>query len=375
MNRRGFVLALCVALLACSSTGPAPEKVTHAKALEQEFPPTGPVSLAAQAPPADGVLYQLLMKYEGRNEVTLKGQYSYEDPQNTGELVQLELDYRELPVAAPSETELATSLVLDALRRRAQISPPGTLIHLEAGDDRLRTSKGEKVDIDLRGAQPKGDMTPRSVLNKAFALLVTDRNGNATGVTLRGIPSVKKMLASMPLREVLGYMQVARPDGPVLAGATWSAKRYLASPVGRLGVAANVEYRLVGFEKIDEVPCARVSIRAQRDEPNAKSELGFPLEQVRIELGGDAWIELGTGLVRLLRIEDIAAVAYERKGAGSMEAKMRTRYETRASLQQLDVKTTTAKWADGTKRFAEVKTAPSAFPHGGGPQGGGGPQY
>jgi hypothetical protein len=165
------------------------------------------------------------------------------------------------------------------------------------------------------------------------------------------------MLASMPLREVLGYMQVARPAEPVTPGTTWTAKRFLPSPVGRLGVAVQVEYRLVGFEKIEEVPCARVNIRAQRDESKTPSELGFQFEQVRVEVGGDAWVELETGLIRLFRIEDIAAVSYERKGGSANATKMRSRYESRASLSRLDTDTTAGKWADGTKRFADVNAS------------------
>jgi hypothetical protein len=358
MNRRLLVLALStLAALACSSTDPSSAKRGAARAhgAETPFPPVGPISLAARPAPADGALFQLVIYYEGRAEATFSGPRAFDEPQTTNELMQLELDYRQLPVAAPSQDDLASSLVLDALRRRLQMSPPGSLHSIEAGDDRVRTSRDEKIEVDLRGAQPKGDMTPRTLLNKPFALLVTDRNGSSKGVTLRGIPSARKMLASLPLREVIAYMQVARPEEPISPGATWSAKRFLASPIGRLGVAADVEYRLVGFEKIEEVPCARISVRAQRDDMNAPSELGFTFEQVRIELAGDAWVELDTGLVRLFRIEDLAAVSYERKGSGTTGAKMRSRYETRASLQRLDLKTTTGSWADGTKRFADVK--------------------
>ncbi len=349
-------LALCAVLvLACSSTGPAEQGSPASRAADVPFPPAGPVSLALAPPPPEGALYQLVVYYEGRSEASFSGPRAFDEPQTTSELLQLELDYRQMPVTAPAADDIATSLVLDALRRRVQMSPPGSLHSIEAGDDRLRTSRDEKIEVDLRGAQPKGDMTPRNLLNKPFALLVTDARGNAKGVTLRGIPSVRKMLASMPLRDVLGYVQVGRPEGPVAPGATWSAKRFLASPIGRLGVSAEVEYRLVGFEKVEDVPCARVSVRAQRDQMNAPSELGFTFEQVRLELGGDAWIELGTGLVRVFRIEDITAVSYERKGTGSIDAKLRSRYETRASLQRLDLRTTTARWADGTKRFADVK--------------------
>jgi hypothetical protein len=358
MKRIRPALALCAVLvLACSGSGPLRDRVRAARETTAPFPPVGPISLAPQAPPPEGVLYQLVMYYEGRSETAFSGARAHEDPQSTNELLQLELDYRQMPVAAASEEDLASSLVLDALRRRLQMSPPGSLHSIEAGDDRVRTSRDEKIQVDLRGAQPKGDMTPRTLLNKPFALLVTDRRGVSKGVTLRGIPSVKKMLASLPLREGVAYVQVARPEGPVTAGATWTAKRFMASSVGRLGVAVEVEHRLVGFEKIDGVPCARVSLRGSRDDANAPSERGqgFLFDQIKVEYGGDAWIELETGLVRLLRVEDIAAVAYEHKGVGSVGAKLRSRYETRASLQLLDVKTTTAKWADGTKRFADVK--------------------
>jgi hypothetical protein len=358
MNRPGFALACSLLLaLACSSSGPAPKRaaVDDARPDAAAFPPVGPVSLELRAPPREGALYQLVVFYEGRTETSLSGPHANDEPQTNHELLQLELDYRQMPVAAPSEDDIASSLVLDALRRRMQMAPPGSLHLIEVGDDRLRTTQDNKVDVDLRGAQPKGDLTPRSILQKPFALLVTDRWGTAKSVTLRGTPTVRKMLSTMPLRETVGYMQLARPHGPVSPGATWTAKRFLPSTIGRLGVSAQIEYRLVGFEKVGDVPCARVSIRAQRDDANTPSELGFTFEQVRLELGGDAWIELDTGLVRVLRVEDIAAVIYERKGTAGTAAKMRSRYEARASLSRLDVKTTTEKWADGSKRFADVK--------------------
>lgn len=356
MKRIRRLLVVCAAFaLACSSTGPEPVHTRAPRADGAPFPPEGPVSLVPQPPPSAGALYRLMLYYEGRSEVTLTGARAYEEPQTTMETLHLELDYREMPVASPGQGNLAASLVLDALRRKMQIAPSGGLQEIEAGDDRLRVSRDGKVEVDLRGAQPKGDMTPRSVLNRPFALLVTDPRGNPEGVTLRGIPSVKKMLASMPLREAIGWVQVARPGGPITPGSTWSAKRFLAGPIGKVGVSVNVDYSLVGFEKVEDVPCARVSLRAKREEKNVPSELGFPIDELRLELAGDAWIELETSLVRSLRVEDISAVIYERKGAGSVGARMRQRYETRASLTRLDVQTTTGKWGDGTKRFADVK--------------------
>ena len=49
------------------------------------------------------------------------------------------------------------------------------------------------------------------LLNRPFALLVTDARGNPEGVTLRGIPSAKRLLASLPIRESVAWVQLALP--------------------------------------------------------------------------------------------------------------------------------------------------------------------
>ena len=318
-----------------------------------EFPPHGPIELRYSPPPPEGTLFQLQLKYEGRSEVKGEGPNAGA-PQTLDELVQLELDYRQLPVATPAAGDFASSLVLDAVRRRLRVSPPGTERSLEVGDDRIRTQTDEKVDVDLRGAQPKGDLTPRGLLNRPFALLVNDAQGNPKGVTLRGIPTAKRLLASLPIRESVAWVQLGFPDKPVSAGATWTAKRFFANPIGRLGVGVEIEYRLVGFEKVDGVPCAHISLRAKTDSEKAPSEFGFTFDQLRFELEGDAWVGLASGEVQMLRLEDIAAVSY-RRTTGANPASIRTRYEGRASLRRLDVATTSKQaWAGGTKRFAEV---------------------
>jgi hypothetical protein len=353
-------------LLACGTDEPA-RKIEPAKAeaaSDTPFPPHGPVDLRYAPPPAEGTLFQLQVKYEGRTEVQDEGPLG-RDPELLDEQLQLELDYRQLPVAAPTSANFASSLELDALRRRVSRIPPGGERGLEVGDDRIRTLTDDKIDIDLRGAQPKGDLTPRSLLNRPFALLVTDARGNPESVTLRGIPSAKRMLASLPIRESVAWVQVAFPDHPVTAGATWTGKRYLANPVGRLGVGVDIEYRLVGFERVDGVPCAHISLRAKKDEAKAPSEFGFTFDQLRFDVEGDAWIALASHELRALRLEDISAVSY-RRTTGANPASVRMRYTGRASLQRLDVATTAnLRWADGTKRFADVNATGHALKSGG----------
>ena len=355
---RWLAIPLPLALvLGCGTDEPArrPEPPKPTSASEAEFPPHGPIELRYAPPPAEGTLYQLQVKYDGRTEVQNEGPNAG-DPEFLDELIQMELDYRQLPVATPTAGDLASSLVLDALRRRMRHSPPGTERGLEIGDDRVRTLTEDKIDLDLRGAQPKGDLTPRALLNRPFALLVNDAWGNPKGVTLRGIPSAKRMLASLPIRESVAWVQLAFPDQPASPGATWTAKRFFANPVGRLGVSVEIEYRLVGFERIDDVPCAHIALRAKKDEEKAPSEFGFTFEKLRFELEGDAWVGLASRELQLLRLEDIAAVSY-RRTTGANPASIRMRYEGRASLKRLDVATTSKlPWADGTKRFADVNS-------------------
>jgi hypothetical protein len=360
-TRSFFVIALVLSV-ACSSAGPDPklEREPASRPSEKPFPPHGAVELRFAPPPPEGALYQLLVKYEGRTENQPQGKDAERDAQSIDELLQLELDYHQLPVASASQDDVATSLVLDSLRRRVRLAPPGSVHTIELADDRLRVIQNDKIDLDLRGAQPKGDITPRVLLKRPFALLVSDRFGNPKGVTLRGIPSAKRMLATMPLRETLGYLQVSFPDHPVAAGDDWTAKRYFASPAGRVGIGVDLEYRLVGFEKLEGVPCARVSLRASRDEEKVPSALGFTFDQVRLQLNGDAWIGLETGLVEMVRLQDLVAVSYNRSTPGTPPARIRMRYETHASLQRLHVETTAKlDWADGTKRFVDVEKGKS----------------
>jgi len=353
---RWLATLLPLALLyACGTDEPArkPEPVKAESASDAAFPPHGPIELRYAPPPAEGTLYQLQVKYEGRTEVQDEGPLG-RDPEFLDELLQMEIDYRQVPVATPAAGDFASSLELDALRRRVNRMPPGGERGLEVGDDRIRTLADDKIEIDLRGAQPKGDLTPRSLLNRPFALLVSDTQGNPKGVTLRGIPSAKRMLASLPIREAVAWVQLAFPDQPVSAGATWNARRFFANPVGRLGVGVDVEYRLVGFERVDGVPCAHVSLRAKKDQEKAPSEFGFTFENLRFELDGDAWVALASHELQMLRLEDIAAVSY-RRTTGANPASIRMRYSGRASLHRLDVATTSKQtWADGTKRFADV---------------------
>jgi hypothetical protein len=86
-----------VLLLACGTDEPArrPEPAKSQSATDAAFPPHGPIELRYAPPPAEGTLFQLQVKYEGRTEVQNEGANAG-DPEYLDEQVQMELDYRQL---------------------------------------------------------------------------------------------------------------------------------------------------------------------------------------------------------------------------------------------------------------------------------------
>lgn len=359
---RGWLAALAVLALACSSTAPevesslppplpAPKPRTPPPGFV--FPPTGPVEIVPGIGSPDGTLYQMRSDYEGRTEISEEGTGA-RIPDTLDEITALEIDFRAVPIASPDPNQIGSSLVLEALQRRTRLQPPGTEHLIEIGDDRLRVSKNDKVDTDLRGAQPKQDLTPRTVLGKPFALLVDDGRGNPTLISVRGLPAAKKLLATLPLRETIGYLQIAFPEHAVAPGDSWHATRHLPNPIGKLGLPVELELRLLDFERNDGAPCAHVVMRGVLESQNVKSELGYTFEEVRYAVSGDVWFDLVTGEVAEARIEDNTAVSYHRTNTAT-PAHIRMRYEGRSSLKRLEALPTSDRWADGTKRFSTMK--------------------
>jgi len=351
--------------LACAASAPQPKATAHKHeaAAEVAFPPTGPIELRAANTPPEGTLYRVFTSYQGRSEVT---EGAHGEPKTVDEKTSVEIDYRQMPVATPTTDEIAFSLVLEALNRRTRMSPPGSEHLIELGDDRLRVQVDNKVQTDLRGAQPKQNLTPRTVLGKPFALLVDDAFGNPKGITLSGLPAAKKMLSTLPLRDSLGYLQIGFPNKAISPGDTWHAKRFFANPIGKLGLAIDVELRLVGFERVDEAPCAHVVLRSSQDGTNVPSEAGFKFDEVHYQLMGDAWLDLSNGQVARARIEDVAAVSFQ-KSASASPMRVRMRYQGVSALTRLDDMPAATTWADGHKRFSAVNENRPNAPAGGAP--------
>jgi len=355
-SRRRFAHALLVlALAACAGGGAPPEAevlkggVAELQAPAAEVTTPGSVSIPFRPPPRSGDRYRAVLEFAGDQALS---HASGEQTQSDSQL--LEIEYRELP--APGHPELF-QVVLEGLHYRVEQMDPAADREVEVAADRLRTLADGEVVLDLQGAQPSGDLTPRKVLDQVFGTVRVDAWGNVVGIQSVGRPVAKRFLAEIPLRETIAYARPALPPEPVAPGAEWLAVRYPPSPVGKLGLRVPVRYTLSGVQQLGGVPCAWVVFTAREEGEAVPSALGFAFDRVSATLRGEAWIELETSRIRLLRIEDEMRLAYRRGTADQGAEVHRLRYVSRLQLEALDGEGAPTEradeWADGTERFGK----------------------
>ena len=320
--------------------GPSPEP--PARSAPVETPAS--VAIPYRPPPEGGTRYRVVLEYAGDQELRDEGGAAAQSDSRA-----LELEYRELPV--PEHPELLR-LVLEGLHYRLEQLDPPAEREVEIGEDRLRTLADREVVLDLRGAQPAADLTPRKVLDRVFGTARLDELGSVVGVQSVGRPVARRFLSEFPLREAIAYARPALPPGPVAAGAEWGAIRYPPNPIGRLGLPLRVRYTLGGVQRLEGVPCAWVVFTAREEGEDLPSAAGFRFERVKADLHGEAWIELETSRIRRLRIEDDVRAAYQRRRPDQRLESHRLRYRGHLELELLDGPPA-GEWADGSERFGK----------------------
>ncbi|HVP30447.1 MAG TPA: hypothetical protein VMW35_14925 [Myxococcota bacterium] len=357
-----FPSSLLVALVAsalpsCSSapaTKPHDEGSRHAAASASLPAPGSAVLLRpAEVPPAEGVPYRIVIRLEGQREATMSGGSEQTEP--AGEQIDLQLDYRELPLP-PTEGggpgPESVLLLLDAFRHH-QISAghPAREGEVELASDRLRVLSQKKPSLDLRGAQPKENLTPRILLQKPFAVLQPVVEGDRVVATLRGTPPAKKFLRPFGLVDILRWTRIGLPEGEVHAGSVWEMPRFPADPAGGVGLELPIRYELMGFQELDGVPCAWIRVSSKVDSEELKSAGGLRFSRVTATVKGDGYVELATRRVRRYVLEDEVRAEWS-AGQGAATLDTRIRYRTHAELSQLDEPSLTiGRWADGAKAF------------------------
>jgi hypothetical protein len=286
--------------------------------------------------------------YDGESEALRVG--SSAPPLLLSESVDAEIYYEEIPAPGALEGELDSLLVLKAMRHRQRKGPPPKEDALELADDRLRTLGGEKMKptLDLRGAQPKGEITPRLLLERPFELLRRDLNGNPIAVILRGTPPAQRFLRGLDLAPPIAWTRLAAPRESVTPGTHWKMRRFPPNPLGDLGLELEIDVELTGYQILDDVPCAWLLLRAEVDQPDYPSAKGFRFDRAVAKVVGEAWVELGTAVVHKLVIEDDVRASRTR-GEGSLQAEERFRYRDRTVLLRLQE--LPARWADGSAHF------------------------
>ncbi len=210
-------------------------------------------------------------------------------------------------------------------------------------------SNGKEV-FDMRGAQPKEDLTPRDLLSKIFGSVVHDALGNPLRISPLGVPSARRFMNTLPTRTAIGYSRLAQPLEPIEPGAVWTAKRFPVSSAGEVGLALTVEYLLAGFESVDGVQCAWIVLRAEKTGEKVPSAAGFEFDRVEAKLEGSAWVALETGRLQRLELADEIRASFTR-GEGETSIVTRTRHATRLVLTRRDAAEIPDEWADGTERF------------------------
>lgn len=350
-----LALASCLVLAACT---PAPVIVQPGTAKEPArahvhatIPAPGEaVRLRPAKLPPEGVPYRLILRSEGQQQMVMTTML--EEPEPSAQEINLQLDFRELPAPAGAADAESVILVMEAMHHHqiATGQPPRDG-EVELANDRLRVMNQKKAGLDLRGAQPKEDLTPRVVLGKAFAILRPAVEGGRVVATIRGTPAGRRFLKPFGLHEVLRWTRVGLPDTPVQAGSTWVMPRFPTNPAGGVGLELPIHYELVGFQTVDGVPCAWIKITSELDAPDVKSAGGLSFDRVTAKVTGEAYVELGSHLLRRLVVEDDVRASWE-AGRGTATMETRIRYRTRAELSRRESDDITIeRWADGSKAF------------------------
>ena len=306
----------------------------------------GPRSFSFRPPPKRGTAYRLILEYGGSQETAqLGGQRA---PRQVESSDLLELEYRELPV--PGRRDVY-QVVLDGLHYRLTQRDPPADREIELWDDRIRTLADNEMVMDLKGAQPSGDLTPRKVLGQLFGSVRVDAWGSVKAMRPLGVPVARRFLEDLPLLRGLVYTHPALPPQPVETGSRWSAPTLPVSPSGDLGLRLPVEYQLAGFQSLDGVPCAWLVFHSQVDAEGVPSAAGFRFDRVFATLEGEAWLELETSRIRLLRAHDEVRATYTRGQAPGRVIEHRLRHRTQARLELRDPSAKPRDWADGSERF------------------------
>jgi hypothetical protein len=309
--------------------------------------PDGPIELPFRGPPPEGTAYRLILETSGDTEIQRVSSKRKQKPTRETKLV--ELEYRELPADSGNEGHDAYLVRLDGLHYRVRQRDPSIEGEIELGNDRLRVFRGGKVEIDLRGAQPREGLTPRMLLDETIGIVAHDGRGDPITIQGRGVPRAREFLDTMPIRQTLGYSRLPLPRGPVSPGSRWQSSRYPVNPAGRLGLDHEVEYTLAGFARLDGEDCAWILIEAKRDAEQVTSVAGFQFDRAVASLRGEAWVELATSRVRRLVLMDDTRASYTRSEGEEREHRMR--YKSRLVLELRDPNASPDDWADGTPRF------------------------
>lgn len=346
-----LLAALLFLAVACGGSGDGPPPMTTPplpppRARMVPFPPEGPVEIRYKAPGREGTLYRLQLEFSGYTMV--RGGPALSEPQRSVEDLTLELHYLQRTTDSKTENEIASILVMAALKQEVLNSRGPSKSLIEIADERVRMMLNDEPQLDVRN-QRRGQIGPDVLLGRPFATMRSDRLGTPLSIDVRGRREARPLLKMLMLQPALRYALPSFPPGEVSPGTTWQVRRIPASPLGKLGLALDVEERLIAYEELNGVQCARIQLRASIDATDYSTTLGVELDRVEGELNGEVWLDMATGQPYRVVMEDEISVEYG-EGEGALRARSRMSFTERAVLDRLDSPPPPT-WADGTERF------------------------
>jgi hypothetical protein len=353
-------LLIVVALIGCGGTrGSEPTILAtmegspegEQSALSERFAPKGPVSLQYRVPEKGGNAYRLTLEIMG--EQASRTATSDEDPEPLRESRAIEVAYRELPLENSETQDYTSVLRLDELHYIQKQRNPDAQREVELADDRLRLFINGKKTTDIGGARAEGVLTPRSMLDRVFGVIVHDSTGNPVNVSRKGVPAVRRYLTSLPMLTGILYAMIPLPEDPIGPGSKWTAVRLPPSRAGELGLQLNIEYSVAGFDVVDGVPCALITLLADEQGVDVPSAAGFSFDRVQATLTGTAWIEIESARPRRVVLEDEMRATWTGRDEQSTTRNYRLRYESQLELTLREPDEKLKLWADGSKRFGD----------------------
>jgi hypothetical protein len=166
---------------------------------------------------------------------------------------------------------MSMNMVIEAHMRMdiQDVSATGTA----NGEMRFTDVKLTTNNQTMSSGSPDSPKGPLAALTKERMKFRMDKNGR----TSMEMPSSDAMAAKLGLSGMLEQLQPSLPDKPITVGETWEQTIDMSSLLGGNSksnqIPLKVKFNFVGFEKVKDIPCAKLEMSYKGDIKDLTSEV------------------------------------------------------------------------------------------------------